>query len=209
MRTIISRAFAQAVADGVIPSNPASRPGLPKTVKRKIRVLRPDELETLADAIDERYRAMVYAAAYGALRFGEAVGLRRRDVKFLERKLDISATIVEVAGKVSRVDRAKTNESIRHVPIPAFLVDELAGHMDKSVSPRPTRSCSRPRGRVIVSRAIPCRAPCSARGSGSRHFACCSCLFSGGSTSNGARRSTAAVPSDLAFSWWALEDLNL
>ena len=59
LHTVISRAFAQAVRDGVISSNPASRPGLPKASKRKVRVLRPEEVESVAEAIDPRYRAMV------------------------------------------------------------------------------------------------------------------------------------------------------
>lgn len=71
---------------------------------------------------------MVLTAAYGALRFGEVAGLRRRDVQL--RKLKIDGAVTQVKGKVERVDDPKTEGSLREVSIPAFLADEIAQHMD-------------------------------------------------------------------------------
>lgn len=114
-----------------IPSNPAARLEVERPRKRPIRLLSPEEVERVADAIDPRYSAMVLASAYGALRFGEVAGLRRRDLRLLDRppKVLVHGTVIQVGGKVERVDHAKTEGSVREVAIPSFLAEELARHL--------------------------------------------------------------------------------
>jgi integrase len=56
-------------------------------------------------------------------------GLRKRDCKLLERKLHIAGTMVQVSGHTSRVEHAKTDGSIRVVPIPASVAQEIAAHL--------------------------------------------------------------------------------
>jgi integrase len=126
---IISGTLTAAVDEDLIPSNPASRRKLPKVRKRPIRVLRPEEVETIADGIDPRYRALVLTAAYAGLRFGEAAGLRKRDLRLLERKLIIDGSVIQVGSKVARTEWTKTDHSLREVSIPAFLCEELARHL--------------------------------------------------------------------------------
>jgi integrase len=53
------------------------------------------QVAALADAIDPRYRALVLVAAYGGLRWGELVGLRRQ-------RVDLAAAI---AGELNRLIR--------------------------------------------------------------------------------------------------------
>lgn len=48
---------------------------LPKATRAEPRFLSPEELVGLADAVPDRYRALVLVGGYGALRFGELVGL--------------------------------------------------------------------------------------------------------------------------------------
>ncbi len=133
VRGVISRTLSQAVDDGILATNPAAfrtkRNTARGTMRRKVRVLRPEEVEAIAEAIDPRYRALVLTAAYGALRFGEAAGLRKRDLKLLERKLHIEGSVVQVGGRVERVDETKTEGSLRHVSIPASIAEELARHL--------------------------------------------------------------------------------
>ena len=57
--------------------------------------LTPDDVATLAAAIDERYRAFVTLGAYCGLRLGELAGLRRHRVDLLHRHV----RVVEQLGR--------------------------------------------------------------------------------------------------------------
>lgn len=74
---IMGKIMATAVTARKIKWNPCTDLKLPKMEREEMRFLAVDEVDALADAIDLRYRAMVYVAAYGGLRIGELAGLRR------------------------------------------------------------------------------------------------------------------------------------
>ncbi len=67
------------------------------------------------------------AGALG-LRWSECAGLRVGDVDFLRRMLSVRQTIAEVEGRLI-VAETKSRSSRRTLSVPAFLVDELAGHL--------------------------------------------------------------------------------
>jgi integrase len=60
----------------------------------------PSAADRLADAIGERYRALVLVGAYGGLRIGELAGLRRRGVDLLRGRVDVAEIVVEVRGEL-------------------------------------------------------------------------------------------------------------
>lgn len=130
---VASRVLRQAVEDGLIPANPASRVKTPKTERRAIRILSVEEVEALADAFDPRYRVIVLLGGYAGLRFGEASALRTPHLRLLERRIEIAEGSSEVNGRLY-VGPLKTKESRRVVTIPAFLADELAHHIGAQVS---------------------------------------------------------------------------
>jgi integrase len=125
---LISRTFAQAVADGILPANPAARARPPRAERSPIRILTPEEVEVLAAAVQPRARCLVLVGAYAGLRFGEATALRRPRLRLLERRVEILEGLVEVGGHVIG-GPLKTHGSRRTVTIPRFLVDELAAHV--------------------------------------------------------------------------------
>jgi integrase len=127
-KQVASRVLRQAVEDGLIPANPASRVGTPKTERRAIRILSVEEVEALADAFDPRYRALILLGAYGGLLFGEASALRRAHLRLLERRVEVAEGAAEVNGRLY-VGPLKTKASRRTVSIPAFLADELGQHL--------------------------------------------------------------------------------
>jgi integrase len=77
----IHRMLAVAVDRGMIARNPCEHVQPPKVPRRELTPLTVDQVDALADAITPRYRAWVYVAAYGGLRWSETVGLRRRNVE--------------------------------------------------------------------------------------------------------------------------------
>jgi integrase len=132
---VASRVLRQAVEDGLIPANPASRVKTPSTERRAIRILSVEEVEALADAFDPRYGVMVLLGAYAGLRFGEASALRTPHLRLLERRVEIAEVSSEVRGKVF-LGPLKTKESRRTVTIPAFLADELGSHVGATGDPK-------------------------------------------------------------------------
>jgi len=92
-----------------------------------------DEVWQLADAIDELFRALVLVAAFVGLRWGELIGLQRRDVDLDERVVHASRQLVEVDGRFV-IGRTKSDAGIRSVAIPPALVPELERHVAEYVS---------------------------------------------------------------------------
>jgi integrase len=70
-----------------------------------------------------RARALVLLA-YRGLRWGEAVALRVRDVRFLRRRPSVHDNAVQIGARhvVGKTKRRKEQS----VPVPQFVLDELA-----------------------------------------------------------------------------------
>jgi integrase len=75
---LLGKVMGAAVDAGMIAQTPCRRVPLPKVEREEMRFLTPAEIARLADAIDQRYRALVLVAAYGGLRIGELAGPRSR-----------------------------------------------------------------------------------------------------------------------------------
>jgi integrase len=87
------------------------------------------ELSKLAKEVPDHYRVLVLVAAVLGLRWGEAIGLRVRDVDFMRRTVTVAQVVEELAGHMRVVPEAKTRSSLRTLSAPSFLMDELAGHL--------------------------------------------------------------------------------
>jgi integrase len=90
---VLSGALQMAVRDGRLPANPAHGLNLPKVSKASKRYLTHAEVRDLADAVDalgrgiyrgesNSYGLLVLVLAYCGLRWGEASGLRVKDIDF-------------------------------------------------------------------------------------------------------------------------------
>jgi integrase len=128
--------FTTAAADELIDANPCRLRGA-STAKRK-KAIRPatlPELAAIADAMPEKYRAMVWLASWCALRFGEITELRRHD-------LDLDTGIIRVRRAVTWPDphtavigSPKSDAGIRDVAIPPHIVPALVDHLERFASP--------------------------------------------------------------------------
>jgi integrase len=101
---------------------------LPRLQKPDMRILESSDIEELAEAIDERYRAMVLTAAFSGLRFGELAALRTKRFDALRRSVRVEESLSEVRGQFI-FKPPKSEASRRTVSVPAFLVEELAQHL--------------------------------------------------------------------------------
>jgi integrase len=101
---------------------------LPSQQREEMRFLTAGDVLRLADAIDGRYRALVFLGAYGGLRIGELAGLQAQDLDMLRGVVSVERQVVEVAGKLN-VGPLKTRAAKRRVKLPRFVVEELAAHL--------------------------------------------------------------------------------
>ncbi len=130
LRTILGT----AVEDGLIVKNPCviKGAGVERTPERPTATVQ--QVYTLADKIDPRYRALVLTAAFTGLRLGELRGLRRHRVDLDKRRIDVVEQIQEVRGGDPIAGPPKSDAGIRTVAIPVALADELRSHLSRWTS---------------------------------------------------------------------------
>ena len=133
---VLSLTFSLAVRDGRLARNPADHVPLPRAAKHEKVFLTVDQVEQLADAAGE-YRLVILFLAYTGLRFGELAALRVRRLDLMRRRAEIVEAVAEVGGRA--VFSTPKSHQVRSVPIPRFLVDELAGTARRR--PKPRRLC--------------------------------------------------------------------
>lgn len=126
--TLFKSMMASAVDHGLLPTNPIAKVKLPKVDREEMRFLTPAEITALAEAIDQRYRALVYVGAYGGLRIGELAGLQVGDLDMLKGIISVERQVVETAGKLT-IGPLKTKASRRKVKVPRPVMDELGAHL--------------------------------------------------------------------------------
>lgn len=158
---VLSGSLQMAVKDGRLPANPAHGLNLPKVGKAPKRYLSHAEVRDLADAVDSLgkgmfrgetngYGLLVRVLAYCGLRWGEASGLRVKDIDFERGRLEVQHTIVEVDG--FQIDSEPKDYESRSIPVPASLLAALANHVEGKEAGSPVFAAARGgwlRGRVF------------------------------------------------------------
>jgi len=92
----------------------------------------------LRAALPPRYRALVLAATFTGLRWGELIALRRCDVDLVGRVLRVHRSLGQTqAGEIVE-GPPKTEAGVRGVAMPDVLVEELTTHVDTYAEPGPT-----------------------------------------------------------------------
>jgi integrase len=124
----LNRVLATAVDDELIGRNPLRGVKPPRVAPEPMRFLSHDEVASLAAAIDIRYRALVYVAAYTGLRAGELVALRRSHVDVLRRTVTVVEQ-VQYIGRTHIVSPPKSAAGRRSVALPRLVAHELEGHL--------------------------------------------------------------------------------
>jgi len=119
-----------AVSDGILGFNPCQIRGAGTIATEPRPFAEPATVFALADAIGNRYRCMVLLAGFLGLRRGELLGLRRRDINALQATVTVERQAVKTgADRVEGPPKSRAGQRVR--PLPPFLVEELAVHLDQ------------------------------------------------------------------------------
>lgn len=123
-----SKILKTAVIDGLISRTPCIGIDLPKqTTHEEMRFLEPAQIEALADAIEPRYRGLVFMAAYTGMRWGELAALRVRRLNLLKGTVDVSESLAEINGHI-HIQPTKTGRP-RTLSLPRSLSEMLGEHI--------------------------------------------------------------------------------
>lgn len=97
--SLLKTIFAQLVDDETIARNPCriKGAGTPKTAKRP-QIVTPEQLAEISGAMPEHLRLAPMLGAYGGMRLGEVLGLKRADVDTAARVIVVRRTAVQLPG---------------------------------------------------------------------------------------------------------------
>ncbi|MCB0933366.1 MAG: tyrosine-type recombinase/integrase [Mycobacterium sp.] len=123
---VLRMTLEQAVEDRRIARNPCTGVKAPRRVHQQRGYLTHAQVELLAQSVESNPEVVRFLA-YTGLRWGEMAALRVENFDMLRRRVNVVAAVAEVRGKLVW-SSAKTHER-RSVPIPNFLVPELAALM--------------------------------------------------------------------------------
>ena len=145
---VLSGVLGLAVRDRRLAVNPALGVALPAMQEKRRRYLGAEQLEALAEAARPG-RVAVLVLDYCGLRWSELAALRVRHFDLLRRRILVEEAVTEVDGARLVWGTPKTHGR-RSVPLPRFLVDELA----RTVVNRPADELAfpSPQGAVLRNR---------------------------------------------------------
>ncbi len=122
---VLARVLASAVDDRLIAHSPCRKVVLPALLEHEVVPPSVEQVRTLADAVDPRYRGLVILLAGSGLRIGEALGLDVGHVGFLRGSVRVERQRYQDGS----LEPTKTRGSTRTVPVGRVVVEALAAHL--------------------------------------------------------------------------------
>jgi integrase len=124
-----------ALDDGVIRRNPCRIKGAGREKSPERPTLTIGQAYALAEAIGQRYRALVLLAMFSSLRWGELGALRRCDIDLAARTVRVSRQLAEARGGGFAFGPPKSEAGTRVVTIPEVIVPVVQWHLSCFAQP--------------------------------------------------------------------------
>lgn len=121
----ISIILAQAVREGLIPFNAASRAEPPRAEKHQADYLQPADIDAINTALQSeplKWQALVHLLMVTGARRGEVLGLKWADIDLTRRRVFICRSISYTPDRGVYEGKPKTKSSERYVAIPPETV---------------------------------------------------------------------------------------
>lgn len=133
---VLGRLFRDAVDDGILATTPVRVRGASEyQTARKGHALTLSEVTQIAAKMPDHEQLTVTLAAVCALRPGEVLALRRRDIDQAGRIVRVRATASAKIGESTATGPTKTPGSVRDVHYPSGLDDAITAHLDAHATP--------------------------------------------------------------------------
>jgi integrase len=124
---LLSQIMTAAVDNGMTPSSPCRGVRLRRLPESDPRILTVDDVGRLAAACELGDRVLVLLLAYGGLRIGEALPLRRRHLDVVDGVVTVATAVTELPGGPV-IDTPKDHQC-RTLAVPAFVVQLVRQHL--------------------------------------------------------------------------------
>ncbi|MEU0572451.1 tyrosine-type recombinase/integrase [Nonomuraea sp. NPDC005983] len=124
-----------ALADELIRRNPCQIKGASVADTPERPVVPLAKVLEVADAVPERFRALVLLGTFTSLRWGELAGLRRTNLDLEAGVVRVVGTLVELNGGKLFDDTPKSRAGRRVVAIPSEIVPDLRTHLARYAEP--------------------------------------------------------------------------
>lgn len=124
----ISIVLAQAVKEGLVPFNAASRAEPPRAERKEANYLQPADIDAINAALRTeplKWQALVHLLMITGARRGEVLGLKWEDVDSARSRVFICRSISYTPDKGVYEGRPKTKSSERYVAIPPETISML------------------------------------------------------------------------------------
>jgi len=124
---LFSQIMKAAVENDLLVQTPCRSVRLPRLPEAAPTILTAEQVNRLAAHCEPADRVLVLLLAYGGLRIGEALALRRRSVDLATGRLEVTEAVAQVPGG-SVIDTPK-NHQRRELSVPRFVVELLRDHL--------------------------------------------------------------------------------
>lgn len=123
---LLNIALTQAVKWKRIKFNPAIDADPPPVNKEEMQIWSFKEIRAFLDKCNNsRYKILFLIAIYTGMRKGEILGLKWSDIDLKKKKIHVQRTLQLIAEEGYIFTTPKTKKSIRQIPIPEFLIEQL------------------------------------------------------------------------------------
>jgi integrase len=133
----LRRVLQVAVQKRKIQANPCDRVEPPRVPKREMSFLTWEQSVALAEAHQERYRALIYLAVDSGMRWSELIGLRRARVDQRRGKVRVTEQLVRLEGGKWLRKEPKTPASVRSITVSPVTAEILLDHVERFVAVGP------------------------------------------------------------------------
>jgi integrase len=122
-----------ALDDGRIKRNPCRIKGADQEATAERPVATVLQVFSLADEMPARFRALILAAAFTGLRWGELIALRRCDLDVRAQTVSVPRRIAELQSGQMVAGPTKSPAGVRVVALPGLIMPDLRLHLDEFV----------------------------------------------------------------------------
>ena len=125
---LISTVLEQALKEGLVAVNVASRATLPKVERKEVNYFQPEQIAAIREALEHeplKWKALVHMLLITGARRGEVLGLKWRNVDFENSRVYICNSVLYSADIGVYESTPKTEKSKRYIYLPCETMQLL------------------------------------------------------------------------------------